>query len=192
MYCYEIIRRCVSVRTCLRCLSRACARVMKVRMSTPKTSSRLMLAIAATASLSLVGCYVVPVQPDGRPYPGAVVVSPTPPVAVSPVIAPPPAAPTIANLRLYPSNDAASRVGVVSGQVTNLLDGRGQFSVTIGSETFTGEATRSPNKSNTGVASGAGSRGGYLSCQYSMSSPTQGVGTCNLSSGAEFRMHIGG
>jgi hypothetical protein len=151
-----------------------------------------MVAMAVAPAVVLSGCYVVPVHPDGRPYHGGVIVSPTPPVAVAPVFAPPPAAPTIANLRLYPSNDSASRIGVVNGQVVNLLDGRGQFSVTVGSETFTGEATRTPNQSRSGIASAAGSRGGFLSCQYSMSSATQGVGTCNLSSGETFRMHIGG
>jgi hypothetical protein len=150
------------------------------------------ITLAAASTVALTGCYVVPVHPDSRRYQGSVIVSPTPAVAVAPVVAPPPAAPTVANLRLYPTNDAASRIGVVSGQVVNLLDGRGQFSVIVGSETFTGEATRAPNKSNSGVASGAGSRGGFLTCQYSMSSPTQGIGTCGLSSGAEFRMHIGG
>ncbi len=167
---------------------------MKAAMSTTaKIHLQLAsFAAAAVAAAVLSGCYVVPVQSDGRPYQGAVIVSPTPPVALAPVVAPPPAAPAVANLRLYPSNDAASRIGVVSGQVVNLLDGRGQFSVSVGGETFTGEATRTSNKSTSGVASGAGSRGGFLTCQYSMSSPTQGVGTCNLSSGAEFRMHIGG
>jgi hypothetical protein len=161
-------------------------------MSTTAKIRFASITLAAMSAAALTGCYVVPVHPDGRPYQGSVIVSPTTPVAVAPVIAPPPAAPAVANLRLYPSNEAASRIGVVSGQVVNLLDGRGQFSVTVGSETFTGEATRTPNKASSGVASGAGSRGGFLTCHYNMSSPTQGVGTCNLSSGAEFRMHIGG
>jgi hypothetical protein len=158
------------------------------------TSRRAAIAAAMMLTgVTLTGCYVVPVQPDGRPaYQGGVIVAPTPPVAVAPVIAPPPAPATIAHLRLYPSNDSASRIGVVSGQVVNLLDGRGQFSVTVGDETFTGEATRTPARSNSGIASAAGSRGGFLSCQYNMSSTTQGIGTCKLSSGAEFRMHIGG
>jgi hypothetical protein len=190
--CYFQSERCEHRMRFLRCIARACARVMKVCMSTQLKIRPLMVAVAMLSVVTLAGCYVVPVQSDGRPYPGAVIVGPTPSVAVAPVVAPPPAAPTVANLRLYPTNDAASRIGVVSGQVVNLLDGRGQFSVTVGGETFTGEATRVPNKSNSGVASGAGSRGGFLTCQYSMSSPTQGIGTCGLSSGAEFRMHIGG
>ncbi|TAG47073.1 MAG: hypothetical protein EAZ30_10845 [Betaproteobacteria bacterium] len=145
-----------------------------------------------STSIAVTGCYVVPVHQDGRSYPaGGVIVSPAPVVA-APLIAPPPASPAVANLRLYPSNDEASRIGVVTGQVVNLLDGRGQFAVTVGAETFTGEATRSPGRSNSGVASAAGSRGGFLTCQYTMSSPTQGVGTCSLSSGAAFRMHLGG
>jgi hypothetical protein len=153
----------------------------------------ILFSAMITASVIATGCYVVPVQQDGRPYPvaGGVIVAP-PPVAAATLIAPPPAAPAVANLRLYPTNDAASRIGVVSGQVVNTLDGRGQFSIAVGTETFTGEATRTLSKSNSGVASAAGSRGGFLTCQYTMSTPTQGVGTCSLSSGATFRMHLGG
>ena len=36
-----------------------------------------------------------------------------------------------------------------------------------------------------------GSRGGYLSCQYTMNSTTLGTGTCRLSDGALFTMHVG-
>jgi hypothetical protein len=164
-------------------------------MSRSNTVMRRFVLLSAMIAASAVatGCYVLPVQQDGRPYPvtGGVIVAPSH-VATAPLVAPPPAAPAVANLRLYPTNEAASRIGVVSGQVVNTLDGRGQFSVAVGAETFTGEATRTPNKSNTGVASAAGSRGGFLTCQYTMSSPTQGVGTCSLSSGAAFRMHLGG
>jgi hypothetical protein len=147
---------------------------------TSKGISRIPLVSAACLALS--GCYVVPLQADGRPFGSNTVV----------VTAPPPLTPAVANLRLYPTNDTAARIGVINGHALNLLDGRGQFSVAIAGETFTGEATRSPNKARSGIASGAGSRGSFINCEYSMSSSTQGVGTCNVSTGAEFRMHIGG
>ena len=54
-----------------------------------------------------------------------------------------------------------------------------------------GEATRLANSSRDGVANGAGHRGGYISCRYTMNSPSLGTGTCKLSNGAEFTMHIG-
>jgi hypothetical protein len=176
-------------------LTGMCSAPKRYCMSRSKTVMGRFVLFSAIVATSVIatGCYVVPVQHDGRPYPssGGVIVAPSP-VATATLVAPPPAAPTVANLRLYPTNDAASRIGVVSGQVVNTLDGRGQFSVAVGAETFTGEATRTPSKSNSGVASAAGSRGGFLTCQYTMSSPTQGVGTCSLSSGAAFRMHLGG
>ena len=54
-------------------------------------------------------------------------------------------------------------------------------------------ATNSERNSGTreGVASGAGNRGGYLACQYTMNSSTQGTGTCRLNNGAVFSMHVG-
>jgi hypothetical protein len=142
--------------------------------------------IAATiGSVVLTGCYVIPVQPDGRPYPNTI--PGAPPAAV---IVPSPG-PVVGQVRLYPANDAAANFGVINGQVMNLLDGRGQFSVTIGSEVLTGEATRLP-RSQSGTASASGNRGSYLSCNYTMTNPNLGSGTCSLSSGAQFRMHLGG
>jgi hypothetical protein len=142
--------------------------------------------IAATiGSVVLTGCYVIPVQPDGRPYPNTI--PGTPPAAI---IVPSPG-PVVGQVRLYPANDAAANFGVINGQVMNLLDGRGQFSVTIGNEVLTGEATRLP-RSQSGTASASGNRGSYLSCNYMMTNPNLGSGTCSLSSGAQFRMHLGG
>jgi hypothetical protein len=133
----------------------------------------------------LTGCYVMPVQPDGRPYPTSAVG--VPPAAI---VMPAPG-PVVGHVRLYPANDAAANFGIINGQVMNMLDGRGQFSVTIGSEVLTGEATRLP-RSQSGTASASGNRGSYLSCNYTMTNAALGSGTCSLSTGAQFRMHLGG
>jgi hypothetical protein len=94
--------------------------------------------------------------------------------------------------RLYPSNAAASALGVVGAVVTNDLNGRGTFSTTINGESFTGEATRTiTGGARQGVANGAGNRGSYINCKYQMNSATLGTGQCNLSNGAQFTMHVG-
>jgi hypothetical protein len=93
---------------------------------------------------------------------------------------------------LYPSNDLASAYGMVSAVVTNDLHGRGTFSTNIHGESFTGEATRVAGSSREGLANGAGNRGSYLNCRYTMNSATLGTGSCRLSNGAVFTMHVGG
>ena len=132
--------------------------------------------VALVATAALAGCYVVPVQP------------PAPAVMAVPV-APP--APVTFAARLYPANDAASPYGVVPAMVTNDLNGRGHFSTNIMGESFSGEATRTAGSSREGVANGAGNRGGYINCRYTMNSPTLGTGTCRMSNGAVFTMHVG-
>jgi len=150
------------------------------------TSSRLMHGLtlagllASTAGLS--GCYVVPVDP--RQPPASVVHIPAPAPQAPPQ-------PVTFAARLYPANDAAASYGMVSAIVTNDLHGRGTFSTAINGENFSGEATRTGAYSKEGVANGAGNRGSYLSCHYQMNSPTLGTGTCRLSNGAQFTMHVG-
>ena len=132
--------------------------------------------IAATA---LTGCYVVPIHPTSVPAP-AVYTAPAAPTSL-----------TFA-ARLYPANDAASAYGMVGGVVTNDLNGRGTFTTNINGESFTGEATRTNRSSHReGVANGAGSRGAYISCRYTMNTTTLGTGECKLSNGALFTMHVG-
>ena len=143
----------------------------------------MKLAALAAASLAtaagLSGCYVVPIQPVNAPAAPAAVVPAAPP------------APVTFTARLYPANDLASVYGMVAAVVTNDLNGRGHFSTAIGGESFTGEATRVAGSSRDGVANGAGSRGNFLSCRYTMNSPTLGTGICRHSDGAQFSMHIG-
>jgi len=142
-------------------------------------SSRIrpLLAVAAAAA-ALTGCYVVPMQPS----------PPAVPMPAAPAV---PAVPVAFTARLYPANDMASAYGMVAASVTNDLNGRGHFTTAIGGESFAGEATRVAGSSRDGVANGAGNRGNYIHCRYTMNSPTLGTGTCRLSNGAAFTMHIG-
>lgn len=134
-----------------------------------------LMGILATA-VGLTGCYVAPVNP----YPVHV------PVPVVPAVVP-----VTFAVRLYPSNDMAAAHGLVHAVVTNDLNGRGSFNATISGEAFAGEATRRAGTTRDGLANGSGNRGGYLNCQYTMNTATQGTGTCRLSDGAQFTMHIG-
>lgn len=140
-------------------------------------ASKLVVTLATVAGLS--GCYVVPLQP--APVPGGTTV----------VMPPAPPQPVTFTARLYPSNDLASGYGMVAAVVTNDLNGRGHFSTAIQGESFTGEATRVAGSSRDGVANGAGNRGSYLHCRYTMNTATLGTGTCRLSNGATFTMHVG-
>lgn len=134
--------------------------------------------VAVTAAAAaLTGCYVVPMHP-----------APTQTMVVVPAAA---AGPVTFTARLYPANDIASSYGMVAAVVTNDLNGRGRFSTAIDGEGFTGEATRVAGSTRDGVANGAGSRGSYLTCRYTMNSPALGTGSCRLSNGALFTMHVG-
>jgi hypothetical protein len=147
--------------------------------------SKRLAVLASVATLSLGGCYIVPVGPDGRP----VAVYPVPPHTGAAVPAP---APVVMPARLYPSNETASPGGVLSGTVTNHLNGRGEFQLVYNGETLAGEATRVQNDTRRGIANAYGTRGTYLNCQYQMSAPTRGAGTCTMSNGGQYNLHIGG
>lgn len=134
----------------------------------------------AIASASLSACYVVPLQQYpavNSNYGSSVSVAPT--VVVRPVY----------TARLYPVNESASSMGRIAGTISNPERGHGEFSFSVGSETFAGEATRAPNSSK-GTANAAGNRGGFVKCDYTMSSSALGSGTCQFSSGARYDMHI--
>lgn len=142
----------------------------------------LALGVATTVA-TLAGCYVLPI--DSRTG------QPVAPAGAPVVVAPAPALPLTFPARLYPANPLASGYGVINATVTNDLQGRGSFNASINGEPFVGEATRKAGSSREGLASGVGSRGGYLSCQYTMNSATLGTGTCRLNNGAVFTMHVG-
>ncbi len=103
-----------------------------------------------------------------------------------------PASPAALQARLYPSNDVASQTGLLSGSVTNMMTGTGVFQLNFKGEILSGEATRVPGDDRRGVAHAYGQRGTYMSCDYRMTTPYQGTGTCSLSNGAQYQVHIGG
>ena len=142
-----------------------------------KLKSVLALSLAAAA---LSACYVMPIN---QTMPGGgYSASGTAIIPIAAIRAP-------YTARLYPGNQAASRMGATSGIISNPEDGRGQFSFNVGGESFSGEATRAPNASK-GLANATGNRGGYARCDYTMSSAALGAGSCVFNNGARYDMHI--
>ena len=137
--------------------------------------------VLSALSLSLSACYVVPLHQAPHP----VVTSPTPQLPAQPP------QPTRLAARLYPANAVATSMGAASGLVTSYASGRGEFSVVIGAETFSGEATRGNSYGAKGIASAIGTRGNSLRCEYTMNSGQFGSGRCVMSSGAEYDLHFG-
>ena len=132
----------------------------------------------------------------GRNSRGSYGVPPPP----SPYIAPPvepaapagPAAPASLQARLYPSNEVATETGMLSGTVTNMMTGKGFFQLNYKGEVLQGEATRVPGDERRGMANAYGQRGTFMTCDYRMTTPYLGTGTCSLSNGAQYQVHIGG
>ncbi len=155
-------------------------------------SKRLAIAMIVPA-LVLSTCYVIPVGPEGEavytlgvPYipPRSTTGVPSAPFPAGPM-------PAVLSVKLYPANDLANQTGVLTGQVTNMMTGKGRFSFNYQGETLVGEATRVANDERRGVASAYGSRGTFARCEYQMSSPRMGAGNCTFSNGAEYQVHIG-
>ena len=175
---------------------------MKIRDSFAPTASRTTkdgsmstrLAIAMVVpTVALTACYVIPVGPEGEavytlgiPYvpPRGATGAPAAPFPAGPM-------PAVLSVKLYPANDLANQTGVLTGQVTNMMTGKGRFTFNYQGETLVGEATRVANDERRGVASAYGSRGTFARCEYQMSSPRMGAGTCSFSNGAEYQVHIG-
>ena len=169
----------------------------------PSVSKRLAVTVVVPA-LALTGCYVVPLAPDGTPIypythtspPYTVAPYPAPSYAVTPYPPPPvvagPPMPAMLNARLYPANEAATQTGMMSGTVTNMMTGKGRFQLDYKGELLTGEATRMSGDERRGIANAYGSRGTYMTCEYKMTSAFQGAGTCTLSNGAKYDVHLGG
>jgi len=160
-------------------------------------SPRVAMA-SAFATFALSGCYVVPVAPDGTPLypaipiPAPLVAQPAPSYgAPAPYAAPGPLMPSVLQAHLYPSNDAATRSGMLAGTVTNMMTGKGRFQLDYRGEILVGEATRVPGDDRSGVANAFGDRGTYMNCTYRMTTPYQGTGTCNFSNGARYEVHLG-
>lgn len=166
--------------------------------------STMRLAVAlAVPTIALSGCYVIPVAPDGTPiYPAVPVGVPAPALAVpAPApyasVAPAPGVaaapyPTVLTARLYPSNDLAARHGMITGTVTNMMTGKGRFQMEYRGEVLVGEATRVDGDERRGVANAYGPQGTYMNCEYRMTTPRQGTGSCTLSNGERYSVHLGG
>ena len=147
-----------------------------------KISNVLAMAVVGAA---LAGCYVVPLNqyPNGPNnaglYNGAGGTAIVPMAAYRPGY----------SARLYPGNEAAARLGTVTGIISNPEQGHGQFTFSLGGESYAGEATRIPSSSK-GVANASGSRGGFVRCDYVMSNAALGWGSCTFANGARYDMHI--
>lgn len=158
--------------------------------------SRLAVAVAIPA-VALSGCYIIPMAPDGTPlypypYPqSAALAAARGPGGAPPAVIPGGPMPAVIAARLYPSNELASQTGMIAGTVTNMMTGKGRFQLEYKGELLTGEATRVAGDERRGVASAYGPRGTYMSCEYQMTTPYQGAGTCTLSSGAKYQVHLG-
>lgn len=153
----------------------------------------IRLGVLAVPALLTAGCYVMPVGSDERGHP-YYVYSPVPivpPQGAQPVAVPGgPVAATLA-VKLYPINDLANQTGVLTGQVTNMMNGKGRFTFNYQGDMLVGEATRVSNDERRGVASAYGPRGIFARCEYQMSSPQLGAGTCAFSNGAQYQLHVG-
>ena len=57
---------------------------------------------------------------------------------------------------------------------------------------MSGEATVVEGDTRRGVASAYGPSGTFMSCEYQMNTPRQGAGTCTMSNGAKYQVHVGG
>jgi hypothetical protein len=166
---------------------------IRISSALPQRPGSVRLASAVMCSaLTLTGCYVVPMAPDGSPM-YAIPASPAHPPAAS-AAAPAPvhgAMPAALPVRLYPANDLANQTGVLNGTVTNLMTGKGRFQFTYQGELLAGEATRVSGEERRGVANAYGPRGTYASCEYQMHTALQGAGACTFSNGAKYQVHIG-
>ncbi len=143
------------------------------------------------AALSLLvlpaGCYVVPVAPEQMAWFYGQV--PPPPATSAGVAAPSPVHTFAA--RLYPENERAAQVGMLSGSIASPTTGKGRFTLNYKGEPLTGEATRVEGDPRGGVAAAYGPSGTWMNCEYRMRSPRSGVGSCAVSDGARFQVHVG-
>lgn len=168
------------------------------------TALRTLLCLLAASTLA--GCYVIPIDPRNPPplgYPAG--------GAAGPAIVLPAAQPAQLEARLYPVNDIAARMGILTAQVFDDQNGHGRFSLSTGAETMVGEAsripsdqagfgnvyrqvygeTRLPGAGRRGIANAAGSAS-YVNCEYVLTAAGRGVGACLFSNGAKYQLHFGG
>jgi hypothetical protein len=174
-----------------------------------KRNSLAAWVLASSMTAALSGCYVVPIDPR---YPheygqSTVVTQP----GQAPVIVPAPlAVPVTLHARLYPVNDVAGNMGVLTALVTDTLNGHATFTVNYSGDSLQGEASRVANDypgfgnihlqvygdgrmptGRRGIASAAGGRGNFVNCEYALSAAAQGTGACLFSNGAKYQLHFG-
>lgn len=169
------------------------------------------IATLGLIAASLTGCYVIPI--DGRMPPPAMYSSHQADANTAPVIVPAPQPqPVVMQARLYPANDVAGKMGVLTATVTDNLNGHGTFTIHAGGEVLQGEATRvgndypgfgnihrqvygdgrMPATGRRGIANAAGARGTYMNCEYVLTTAARGTGACIVSNGARYQIHFGG
>jgi len=172
----------------------------------------LRAALLGAFPLLLKGCYVVPIGSDqlsrltqlleqgqlpAQSAPGGGGAQSARPQEGLKTVPSSNAAPAMASMpvtlqaRLYPTNDVATEVGMVSGTVTNMMNGKGRVQLTYRGEMMTGEATRVVGEERKGMANAWGANGAFMSCEYQMSAPVRGAGTCIFSDGARYQVHVG-
>ena len=168
--------------------------IQKTKRLNGKTRSPLRImrfaAAAACSALLLFGCYVMPVGRDASGNPVYAYTTVPPPVVPKQSAASGPV-PAVLNVKLYPINNLANQTGVLVGQVTNMMTGKGRFTFNYQGETLVGEATRVANDKRRGIASAYGPSGVFAKCDYQMSNPMMGAGTCTFSNSAMYQVHIG-
>lgn len=166
------------------------------------------VAAVSLIALALGGCYVVPIdhRNPSVQLPGGVHS-----VTETVTVPAPQVQPVQLQARLYPINDVAGKMGVLSAQVTDGLNGHGTFTLINGAEAMNGEATRVaadhagfgsvfrqvygdaryPAGGRRGIANAAGGRGSYLNCEYVLTAAARGTGACLFSNGAKYQIHFG-
>jgi hypothetical protein len=159
-----------------------------IRLENTMTISHILRCVAVLGGCTLTGCVAVPTGPHGE-Y--VFVPLPTMPPHGQPGWPGPSSLPAVLQARLYPANNIAAQTGVVSGTVTNLMNGKGRFQLGYAGEILIGEATRVDGDARRGVASAYSANGSFMTCEYQMSTPRQGAGTCSFSNGAQYKVHIG-
>jgi hypothetical protein len=164
----------------------------------------------STVAFALSGCYVAPIQTSypSPPY--------SPPAQTQHVIvtAPPaPPAPVTIQIRLYPVNEAAAKMGQLNATLVDTHDPQtaGRVSVVVGRDLLTGEASRvstsvpfggvykevygtlpEGTSGVRGIANASSPSGSFARCEYIMRSikPASGVGACVFGNGAKYQLHF--
>ena len=124
-----------------------------------------------------------------------------------------PLGPQTLQVRLYPVNPEANRMGPLTALVIDNLQGHGSFSLQYGGQSLQGEASRVASDypgfgrilgslggdgharitGRRGIANAAGVGGALavsVQCEYVLTAPGQGVGACRMSDGATYQMHF--